>query len=312
MGDRENRQPRAAVARVEQGADVERLALHPGGEAGRRQQVVEQHRQREALAGGVEGVQVHHPDAFERRRLDLLDQARQIEVATRAPLVLEQVGEQNVLAAADRIGVDLQQREQARDARQHALAKGVDVVALGRRRRRERLENGERPARLAAGRIDGAVDRAGEAGDALRGLIPLGQAAAPGLGHGARVLLAAVPGARRGAGFDPGQEVGLAQLRKGQQQVAEIALGVDGDHRDAVDRRLFDQRDAETGLAAAGHADAHGVRGQVLGVVEQRLAGGRAAGGVDGAAEIEGAELFVVAHRCNPPVASVLPQRSGG
>ena len=45
VGDGEDRQPRLALGRVEQAADVERLAFHPGGEAGRGQQVVQPHRQ---------------------------------------------------------------------------------------------------------------------------------------------------------------------------------------------------------------------------------------------------------------------------
>ncbi|NIT99340.1 MAG: hypothetical protein GWM91_29805, partial [Actinobacteria bacterium] len=55
----------------------------------------------------------------------------------------------------------------------------------------------------------------------------------------------------RGIGLvDPRPEVGRLERRKRQQQVAEIALRIDGDHRDAVDRGFLDQADAETGLPA--------------------------------------------------------------
>ena len=64
-----------------------------------------------------------------------------------------------------------------------------------------------------------------------------------------------------------GRKSPAAQLGKGEQQVAEVALGIDGDDRDAVDGGFFEQRQAEARLAAAGHADAHGVGGEVLGVV---------------------------------------------
>ena len=40
---------------------------------------------------------------------------------------------------------------------------------------------------------------------------------------------------------DPGREVRRPQLGEGQQQVGEVALGIDDDGRDAVDRRLFEQ-----------------------------------------------------------------------
>ena len=61
------------------------------------------------------------------------------------------------------------------------------------------------------------------------------------------------------------------EIRKRQQQVAEIALRVDADGRDAVDRRFLEQREAQPGLAAAGHADAHRVCGQVLRVIEHQI-----------------------------------------
>ncbi len=59
------------------------------------------------------------------------------------------------------------------------------------------------------------------------------------------------------------------QLGEPQQQVAQVPLGVDGDRRDAVDRRLLQERDPQPRLAAAGHAHADGVRRQVLRIVEQ-------------------------------------------
>jgi hypothetical protein len=53
-------------------------------------------------------------------------------------------------------------------------------------------------------------------------------------------------------------------------QVAEIALRIDRERGNAVDRGFFEQREAEARLAAAGHADADRVRRQILRVVEQR------------------------------------------
>jgi Flp pilus assembly protein TadD len=61
----------------------------------------------------------------------------------------------------------------------------------------------------------------------------------------------------------PRAEILRGELREGEQQVAEVALGVDGDRRDAVDRGLLEQREAQAGLAAAGHADADRVRGDL-------------------------------------------------
>jgi len=50
---------------------------------------------------------------------------------------------------------------------------------------------------------------------------------------------------------------------------------------------LFQQGDAQTGLAGAGHAGDDGVAGQVGGVVEQGLVEGFTIGGIEEAAEVE-------------------------
>ena len=69
---------------------------------------------------------------------------------------------------------------------------------------------------------------------------------------------------------DPGTEIAGRQRRERQQQVAEIALRIDRDDRHAVDRRLFDEREAQPGLAAAGHPGADCMRHKIAGVVEHR------------------------------------------
>jgi hypothetical protein len=85
-------------------------------------------------------------------------------------------------------------------------------------------------------------------------------------------------------------------VRKRQQQVAEIALRVDADGRNAVDAGLFEQREAEAGLAAACHPDADCMRREIAGVVQQQVVGGCARCRVVFPAEIEHAKLFVVLH----------------
>ena len=122
------------------------------------------------------------------------------------------------------------------------------------------------------------------------------QSLLPVLGRLRRVLLDAQALALRFARIDPRQELGRFQVRKRQQQVAEVALGIDADRRDAVDAGLFEQRQAQAGLAAAGHADADGVRGEIARVVEQQVLGRRARRRVVFPPEIEHAEFFVVLH----------------
>ena len=58
-----------------------------------------------------------------------------------------------------------------------------------------------------------------------------------------------------------------------QQQVAQVALGIDDNRRDAVQGGLFEQADAQSGLARAGHAGHHPVGGQVSRVIQQQLVG---------------------------------------
>ena len=70
-----------------------------------------------------------------------------------------------------------------------------------------------------------------------------------------------------------GRKSSAAQLGEGQQQVGQVALGVDDDGRHAVDGRLLEQVDAQAGLAAAGHADKHGMGDQVLESYSIRLPG---------------------------------------
>lgn len=66
-----------------------------------------------------------------------------------------------------------------------------------------------------------------------------------------------------------------------------------------VDRRLLDESDAEARLAAARHADDHGVGGEVFRVVEHELVGDGIGRFVIAFAEIENAELFEVLHDTN-------------
>ena len=92
----------------------------------------------------------------------------------------------------------------------------------------------------------------------------------------------------------PREEILAAQLGKAQEKVAEVSLGVDRDHRDAVDRRLFQQRHAQPRLAAAGHPHADRVRRQMLRLVKHGLRTDLALLQVVFLAEIELAELLEV------------------
>src|SRR5262249_49216401 len=84
------------------------------------------------------------------------------------------------------------------------------------------------------------------------------------------------------------------EIREGQEEVPEVSLGVDQDGGNPVDRGLLDQRQAEAGLAAARHADAHRVRHEVARVVEEEIVRAPACGEVVSLPEVEDPELLEV------------------
>ena len=73
-----------------------------------------------------------------------------------------------MLAAADRVGIDADQRQQRGDARLDAIAQGFGLGHDGGRWCGERTQHAERHARLAAGRIEDDVRRGAQPRDALR------------------------------------------------------------------------------------------------------------------------------------------------
>ena len=185
-----------------------------------------------------------------------------------------------MIAALQRIGVATQQRQQPRHDRRHALSQcsGIGALGFGRCIERAQYRQGQ-PAVRARG-VNGHVDRIAQLGNTRRGLVPVGQALLPLLRHlrgigGRRESLAC-----RLAGIDPGLKISRRQRREIEQQVGQVTLGIDTDRRHAVDGGLFKQRQAKTGFAAAGHAHAHGMGGQVARVVQQRFGRDLAAGRV--------------------------------
>src|SRR5262249_44480795 len=63
---------------------------------------------------------------------------------------------------------------------------------------------------------------------------------------------------------------------------------------DAVEQRLLDERQAQAGLAAAGHADAHRVGDEILRVIEDETRARLLGAEVIRSAEVEDAELLEV------------------
>ena len=79
--------------------------------------------------GREEGVDLEDAELAERRGLDLADQRAEIEVAAGTPGVLDQVREEHVLAARERVGGD---PDEAEEARHRALDLVPQRLRLGR------------------------------------------------------------------------------------------------------------------------------------------------------------------------------------
>ncbi len=129
----------------------------------------------------------------------------------------------------------------------------------------QRLQHRQRQSGVAARRVDRRCRRRrGSAGCARRPGPTRPGPSARSRRCGSRSSSACMPLRAASAGSTQGRKSAGREIGERQQQVAEVALGVDDEGRDAVDRGLLEQRDAQAGLAAAGHADADRVRGQVL------------------------------------------------
>ena len=136
---------RLARRRPQERADLERLALEPGREARRREQVVEAHRERETLLRRVERLEVHDADLRDGGRLNPGDQGGEVEVLALLPRRCEDRRDEDVLAALQRIGVDAGEREKPCRRRGDPLAQGLFVASrFGAAARR--TTSGSRPA----------------------------------------------------------------------------------------------------------------------------------------------------------------------
>ena len=208
---------------------------------------------------------------------------------TLLPFVVEQGGQQKVFAAFHGVRINLEQTQQARHGRLHPVGQSLGVVGFGCI---EGTHDVDRNAGCAAGRVNGHLHLLPQPADAFAVLTPRGQPRFPQLRllRGKRVGFQTLA-----AGIllvDPGTEIPGAQVRKGEQKIAQVSLGVDNDGRNVVHGRLFEQRKTQAGLAAPGHTHADRMGHKIAGIVKQRSILAFFGGGIIGAPEIEGPELF--------------------
>ena len=142
------------------------------------------------------------------------------------------------------------------------VADRLGVVGVGNPQRADDVD------RLAGPRpwgVDREVARVPQLLNLFRSIVPPGEAFPPGGGLGGRILVSGLPGSVRLRLVDPRPERLGGEIGEREAQVGEVALRVDEQCRQAGGQDLFDDHDAETGLARAGHAHDDAVGGEVCG-----------------------------------------------
>ena len=165
------------------------------------------------------------------------------------------------------LGVAPNQRQERRHRAKNPLAVAffVDLEALTRRT--QRRQNTDWQARIAAGGVDAVLRGQLEPLQAVWDDAPALQAIAPTAGDFCCVLFFRLSGALRVIFVDPVIEVLRLQVWEGQQQVGDVAFGVNDDSRDVVNHCFFKQVDAQPRFAAACHANDHRMGGEVARVI---------------------------------------------
>ncbi len=176
-----------------------------------------------------------------------------------------------MLSAGDGIGLNAQQCQKRRNRTLNSFAQQIFFFHNTIRRRSKIAQNAYRHTGTAARRINRYIGRCFQSGDALWILVPLCQTVAPQSGLFGGELVRGQAGFQCILLIDPGAKIIGLQLRKIQQQIRQIPFGIDGDHRNVVNKGLFQQSDAKTGLAASRHADDDRVGIQIFGVIQHDI-----------------------------------------
>ena len=131
-----------------------------------------------------------------------------------------------------------------------ASARRLDTVVCARSRTSsassdagflERRQHRHRNAGRAARRVDGELGRIAQPLDARAVLAPFGQPLLPPIGLiGGERRRRPVPPRRASSSLTQGAKSSGPEIGKRQQQVGEVALRIDHDHRHRIDGRLFD------------------------------------------------------------------------
>ena len=277
---------------------------HPGCEARRGEQVVERHRQLEAVLRRVRRIRGR------ARRLGRTAAAGSAAISAGmssawpvGPGRAEDAREQDVLAALDRVGVDAEQRQQARRDRADLIARpprrpsGRRAARTSRartgaaRRRCRACRSRRRPRRAAAG-------CARRPGPSRRDPCVHSSACALARSRRARRRPCAASSSSIQGRKSSGRSSGNVSSRFARSPLGSMMIA--GMPSIAASSS---SAEAEARLAAAGHADAHRVRRQVLGVVEDEAVRQLLGLGVVRLAEVEAPQPFDSVHHALPALA---------
>ena len=254
----------------EEAVHGERRTLLPGREGRAGQERVQPGHGLAPLLRRIEGVDMEHAQLGERRMDEVAQDLGQARMLPRPPAVLEQVGQEDVGRALERVGVLPGPGEERGDRGGDPLP---DDLGLGVPVQVGRIEPGEHVHRKAGVRSRGeepevgSLTQAPDAVDSARvprhALAPAGGGPLGQLGH-----LDPLP--PRLFGVHPGGEVGRSQVRKGQEEVGQISLGIHHHRGDPGQEALLQEPHQETGLPAPGHSHHHAVRGEIGGIDAHR------------------------------------------
>ena len=230
------------------------FALAPGGERGRCDERVERERELRPVGGREELVDLEDAELAERRRLDLADQRAEVEIAPGAPRVLDEVREQHVLAARERVGLMPTSARRLVTVPSISSRSASASVSHESGGRAQRADHVERHAGGRAGRVDRHVGGVPERLEPLRPDAARLEALAPDRRLLRRVVVDRDPCGLRVGLADPRPEARGRQVGEDEREVAHVALGVEDQRGDPRQQRLLEQHDGEPRLARSGHA----------------------------------------------------------
>ena len=155
VSGRDDRAAALAVGGVEHRVDVERDPSTPRRKRRRGEQAVKFHRELHAVGRREELIEFEHAEFADRWVADEADERGEVECSTFGPGVVDQVRQQDVLAARQRVGFHADQAQQAGYVTFDFVADHLGVAHVGWNL--QRSNDVDRGSRLRTGGVDREV-----------------------------------------------------------------------------------------------------------------------------------------------------------